>query len=470
MKRLFNKLGFSAMALGLVLLFGLPAIKATAQGGDDYGYYDDDQQDGNVSMQDFYDDLSPYGQWIEDPQYGSVWVPNVESDFRPYYSDGHWVLTEYGNMWVSDYPWGWAAFHYGRWTYDPYYGWVWIPDTQWGPAWVDWRDGGGYYGWAPMGPGMSIGVSFGYTPYDWWTFIPYGQLYNPRFHHYYRGSRYNRTIINQTTVINNTYSHNRHSFVYGPRRNEFETRTGQRPTLYNIRGVNRPQPSSIRGNTVNIYRPSILGNRGNARPSNVIRAERPISGRPASATSTPQRFSQPNRGLIAPSQRPMRAEQARPQQNFDRPQRGFDRPQQVQPARPQQFDQPRPQQNFDRPQRGFDRPQPVQQARPQQYEQPRPQQNFDRPRPMQEARPQQFNRPQPVQQARPQQFEQPRPQQNFDRPRPMQESRPQQFNQPVRPMPQQQHFEQPRPQPQMQGRPEPQMQGRPAGGEIHRGR
>ena len=31
-------------------------------------------------------------------------------------------------------------------------GWCWIPGTTWGPAWVNWRWGGGYVGWAPMAP------------------------------------------------------------------------------------------------------------------------------------------------------------------------------------------------------------------------------------------------------------------------------------------------------------------------------
>ncbi|MGV3539918.1 MAG: DUF6600 domain-containing protein, partial [Rufibacter sp.] len=63
---------------------------------------------GRVSFQVFYDELTPYGRWIQDPDYGYVWSPRVERDFQPYASRGHWVMTEYGNTWVSDYDWGWA--------------------------------------------------------------------------------------------------------------------------------------------------------------------------------------------------------------------------------------------------------------------------------------------------------------------------------------------------------------------------
>jgi len=74
----------------------------------------------SVSFQMFYDELSPYGEWIDDPEYGYIWLPDVDRDFQPYASRGHWVMTSYGNTWVSDYDWGWAPFHYGRWTYSDY--------------------------------------------------------------------------------------------------------------------------------------------------------------------------------------------------------------------------------------------------------------------------------------------------------------------------------------------------------------
>src|SRR5208283_644645 len=105
---------------------------------------------------------------------GYVWIPNVDAGFSPYQSNGHWVMTDYGWTWVSDYPWGWAPFHYGRWAYDNFYGWFWVPDIYWGPAWVCWRHCPGYYGWAPLGPGISISVGFSWCnniPYNHWVFI-----------------------------------------------------------------------------------------------------------------------------------------------------------------------------------------------------------------------------------------------------------------------------------------------------------
>ena len=111
-----------------------------------------------LSFGTFYSSLSPYGEWVNVGDYGQCWRPvGVPIGWRPYV-DGHWIWTDYGWTWASDYPWGWAPFHYGRWAFDPEYGWVWSPGYVWAPAWVEWRWGGGYMGWAPMPPGFHYRV------------------------------------------------------------------------------------------------------------------------------------------------------------------------------------------------------------------------------------------------------------------------------------------------------------------------
>ncbi len=141
-----------------------------------------------ISYQVFYDQLSPYGQWVDYPGYGYVWLPDAGPDFYPYSSRGHWIMTEYGWTWLSDYNWGWAPFHYGRWDYDNFYGWYWMPDNVWGPAWVIWRRAPGYYGWAPMGPGMNIGTNYGsyYNNYgNRWIFVNDRYFGRNNINHYY---------------------------------------------------------------------------------------------------------------------------------------------------------------------------------------------------------------------------------------------------------------------------------------------
>src|SRR4029079_1592891 len=101
----------------------------------------------------FYDDLAPYGNWVERPHRGWCWVPRHTSHrhWRPY-QYGHWVLTDYGWTWVSDEPYGWATYHYGRWYLDPDYGWEWIPGDEWGPAWVSWQGPKDHGGRGPPPP------------------------------------------------------------------------------------------------------------------------------------------------------------------------------------------------------------------------------------------------------------------------------------------------------------------------------
>ena len=160
-----------------------------------------------VSYQSFYDALSPYGQWINNPQYGYVWMPNVGPDFKPYSTNGNWVYTDGGWTWASNYPWGWATFHYGRWFFEEGYGWMWIPGNEWAPAWVSWRQSPQYYGWAPLGPSVSISVSSGggyNPPAHYWCFVPQQYVTSPHVNNYYVIEQQNVTIINNTTVIHNT--------------------------------------------------------------------------------------------------------------------------------------------------------------------------------------------------------------------------------------------------------------------------
>ena len=103
----------------------------------------------------FYAELAPYGRWLEDPVHGWVWTPyEMDPLWRPY-TVGRWVWSDEGWVWISDQPWGWATDHYGRWMPDDGYGWVWVPGTEWAPAWVMWRLGEDWVGWAPAPPGTA---------------------------------------------------------------------------------------------------------------------------------------------------------------------------------------------------------------------------------------------------------------------------------------------------------------------------
>lgn len=262
------------------------------------GFSSVNAQGRSVSLQTFYDELSYHGDWINNPDHGYVWRPNVGDDFRPYYTNGRWIMTEYGNTWFSDYSWGWAPFHYGRWFYDDYDGWIWLPDTEWGPAWVDWRTGGGYYGWAPMGPRMSININIGrrYYPDNYWVFIPQRHIYyTGGYYNYWQPNR-NVVIIRNTTIINNVYVDrgNRNTrYNSGPRADDIRRATNRNVRVYKVADANTAGSSRISRGTVNVYRPQVdRGNNATPRTVATASTSRPSrndatgnnSGRAASVT------------------------------------------------------------------------------------------------------------------------------------------------------------------------------------------
>lgn len=162
---------------------------------------------------DFSAPLAAHGAWVEVDSYGRCWRPaGVAVDWQPY-CYGYWVWTDFGWYWVSDEPWAWACYHYGHWFHHHHHGWVWIPGTEWAPAWVSWRVGGGYVGWAPLPP---RGRLFARVPEPPFFFVQAG-----RFHEPVRPSTVivnNTTIINQTTVVNNMRQETRTVGDAGPRK------------------------------------------------------------------------------------------------------------------------------------------------------------------------------------------------------------------------------------------------------------
>jgi hypothetical protein len=156
-----------------VLMLSLPGAAVTAP------HWDSDGQTFDV----FYSSLSPHGDWITVEGASYAWRPReVARDWRPYWN-GHWLWSDQGWYWWSPEPWAWATYHYGRWYFDEEYGWVWIPGYDWAPAWVEWRYGGDYVGWAPLGPyaiySAPVGIRYNrywVTPARWWSFVGCGMF------------------------------------------------------------------------------------------------------------------------------------------------------------------------------------------------------------------------------------------------------------------------------------------------------
>lgn len=225
-----------------------------------------------ISIQSFYDDLSPYGEWMYTSDFGYVWRPYFDNPeaFRPYSSNGHWVNTIYGWTWVSDYSWGWATFHYGRWDFDQYLGWMWIPGYEWAPAWVSWGYYGNYYGWAPLGPNVyASSVSDWYAPDPWWTFVPRNRFCSDNWNNYI----YDRPIhITNITHITNVYAYNddrnsHNSWYYGPRVSEVERYSRSKVRTMDVFDSRRSDYTGVKNDRLNVYRPSVDNRRGDSRPS-----------------------------------------------------------------------------------------------------------------------------------------------------------------------------------------------------------
>jgi hypothetical protein len=291
----------------------------------------------SVTYQLFYDELSPYGMWVEYPNYGYVWIPDRDPGFSPYETAGHWVFTDDGWTWVSDYPWGWAAFHYGRWDYDNYYGWFWVPDDVWGPAWVSWRRSPGYFGWAPLRPGISINMAFGsdyHERNERWIFVRDRDITRPDIGRYYVNRTNNVTIINNSTVIVNTRRDDTRNATYitGPARDDVQKVTHTTVNSVAIRDNNQPG-HRLNNNELQIYRPQMQQRNGNGQipaPSKVMKRDdvRPASERNAGVR--PQQPVMANPPMVQPSQ----PSAVRPSDNKQRQQRTANTTARVQPSQP----------------------------------------------------------------------------------------------------------------------------------------
>ncbi|MCX6252330.1 MAG: hypothetical protein NTX61_16480 [Bacteroidetes bacterium] len=283
--------------ISLLLMFCIVAWitpqKATAQGG-------------SVSFQVFYDELSPYGTWVDNPDYGYVWVPNVAPGFSPYATNGYWVFTDDGWTWVSNYSWGWAPFHYGRWYTDPTYGPMWVPDNEWGPGWVTWRRSSNYYGWAPMGPGISVSVAYGegYNEhYNQYTFVRGGYMGRTNINNYYVNNSNNVTIINNSTVINNTRVDRTRNVTYnaGPDRGEVEKRVGKPITPVAIRESSKPG-QNLSKNQLQIYRPQVQRNVTSGSKPAPLKVENLKNVKPAAQRTVETPVQKANQTVKQPSQ------------------------------------------------------------------------------------------------------------------------------------------------------------------------
>src|SRR2546430_3510491 len=178
----------------------------------------------------FYNKLESYGDWIETGDYGYVFRPREAegSRWRPY-TNGRWVYTDAGWTWISEEPFGWATYHYGRWTRLRGIGWVWVPGNQWAPAWVSWRKGNDYVGWAPLPPEARFDQHTGIHNWsdnyydigpDQYCFVATREFGAQRAESTILPPERNVAIVNQTTNVTNITYNNTTIVNEGPNYDE----------------------------------------------------------------------------------------------------------------------------------------------------------------------------------------------------------------------------------------------------------
>jgi hypothetical protein len=251
------------------------------------------QDDQGASFQTFYDQLGDQGTWVQTDNYGYVFQPNVSDPNWAPYTDGHWAYTDEGWTWVSDEPWGWATYHYGRWANIDGTGWVWVPGYRWAPAWVSWRYGGGYAGWAPLPPetfvgaeygdgGVAVGVGFhfgGDVDVNFnigpgcYNFLRVGDMGESNYRGRFIDRSRNYTVINNTTnitninvnktVVNNYYGTNgaatnfRGVAAGGPPINDVNAHARQHIKTVHLTASTQPGRSNLQGNSLSVYAPRV---------------------------------------------------------------------------------------------------------------------------------------------------------------------------------------------------------------------
>lgn len=261
-----------------VALFALAVTLAGCAARDDY--YGDTTGAPIADVSVFYEDLQPYGRWVDYPPYGWAWTPYGMDPFWRPYTNGRWAYTDYGWTWLSDHDWGWAPFHYGRWVDDPFLGWVWIPDTVWGPAWVGWCSDDDWIGWAPLPPDArwdrddGIRVRTKPVRYDW-SFVPRNRFLDRRVGDQVVPAARNETILRRTRPLSSIKMRGGRPVNLGPDVSGVERATGTPVERLEVR--DRPRGSAgaagLRAGVVPMYRPRISGDPRRAQPPEPVRRD-----------------------------------------------------------------------------------------------------------------------------------------------------------------------------------------------------
>ena len=279
----------------------------------------------SVDLGFFYDNLAPYGNWVQRPSYGWVWTPTaVSTSWRPY-ENGHWAWTDEGWVWVTDEPYGWATYHYGRWYDDPEIGWAWVPGDEWGSSWVSWQAGADYVGWAPLPPGVnvSVGLGGGYGGYAYgiapenYVFVPDRYFLAPSVATYVVPTARVRGFWGQTRNFANYRFAGGRAFNQGLPVDQVQRFVGRRVPRYQVADLGGNDfrrfrgGARIQGERLAIFRPQVQKAARVAPPIQRAAARRAVVSAAQFKAAHPQRvaFAQRQQTLASQSRQQVRQQQ-----------------------------------------------------------------------------------------------------------------------------------------------------------------
>ena len=323
------RFGRRSLVLLATAAFALAGCASTEP--DTYSSSYDELANAPADVSYFYDALAPYGEWVQLPPYGWAWCPyDTPVGWRPY-SVGYWTDTDNGWMWISDDPWGWAPYHYGRWAFNTTYGWIWIPGDVWAPAWVAWRYGDGWVGWAPLPPevGWQAGVGLDLTSYDLdqgiapdrWSFVHDRDLLNTRVRTRVLPLSKNVTLVRVTKNVTNYAVLQDRPVDRGVDPQLIHSVVGRPIPRYRVieaQAPDRDRAAVIRGDQISVYRPAVTGRAqgGNPRPLP------PVRGKVQSPDAVLKRQDAERQGFDATMQRERARLQQEQQQELQHPPSG----------------------------------------------------------------------------------------------------------------------------------------------------
>ena len=144
-----------------------------------------------------------------------------------------------------------------------------MPGTDWGPAWVSWRFGDGYCGWAPLPPlvGWDNGLVLSgldldeYIPPFWYNFVEERYFATPHIHDHLLIPARNISLVTQTRNLTRYEVNDNRIINRSVDIDRIEKDTGQTINHYRVVAANSPtapHQARMRDDQMVLYKPEVM--------------------------------------------------------------------------------------------------------------------------------------------------------------------------------------------------------------------